>query len=339
LRQEQFALNTQKRVVFMTVFIANLGRQNYLWPVCLEQSSIATYEDEALRPLWLANDRAGYIAHCIAHSRTAIGQTPTKQLASRWFNIGVIISNTSGDLWIHREKDEVWWTISLPGEPEATLTPAHPGSTRSVNVYQIHKPCTGWDNKDKKGRTLTWKSLHPKAREFLFTEGTLQQLSSDNAKYAEALVDGTDLSAWHSQPEWKSLVGPKKGGVVTVFTSRQRAALRMATTALETTKNSNGQEVVSVAKNKEFGFANVAELQEFLETLIDDQEGLCALTGLKLQMDGTHSDPELLCSLDRIDSDGHYEKGNLQIVCRFANRWKGAGQNNEFVRLLEMLRT
>lgn len=32
-------------------------------------------------------------------------------------------------------------------------------------------------------------------------------------------------------------------------------------------------------------------------------------------------DPEMLCSLDRIDSNGHYERGNLQIVCRFVNRW------------------
>jgi hypothetical protein len=43
-------------------------------------------------------------------------------------------------------------------------------------------------------------------------------------------------------------------------------------------------------------------------------------------------------SLDRIDSSGHYEAGNLQVVCRFINRWKGADQNVQFVRLMDTLR-
>lgn len=37
-------------------------------------------------------------------------------------------------------------------------------------------------------------------------------------------------------------------------------------------------------------------------------------------MDGAAGDPELAASLDRIDSDGHYERGNLQVVCWFSNR-------------------
>lgn len=43
-------------------------------------------------------------------------------------------------------------------------------------------------------------------------------------------------------------------------------------------------------------------------------------------------------SLDRIDSDGHYEAGNLQVVCRFINFWKGASDDEEFRRLLELVR-
>ena len=45
-----------------------------------------------------------------------------------------------------------------------------------------------------------------------------------------------------------------------------------------------------------------------------------------------------LPSLDRIDSDGHYEIGNLQLVCRFANFWKGASENEEFRPLLAIVR-
>ena len=47
----------------MRTFIANFGRENYLWPECLRRSTIATLEDEDLRPFWLAGDRDGYIEH------------------------------------------------------------------------------------------------------------------------------------------------------------------------------------------------------------------------------------------------------------------------------------
>lgn len=47
----------------------------------------------------------------------------------------------------------------------------------------------------------------------------------------------------------------------------------------------------------------------------------------------------LLCSLDRIDSSGHYSIGNLQVVCRFLNRWKNDGNDTEFRRLLALLRS
>jgi hypothetical protein len=46
-------------------------------------------------------------------------------------------------------------------------------------------------------------------------------------------------------------------------------------------------------------------------------------------------DDEMKASLDRIDSNAHYEAGNLQVVCRFINRWKGADSNSQFKRLIE----
>ena len=61
------------------------------------------------------------------------------------------------------------------------------------------------------------------------------------------------------------------------------------------------------------------------------------LTALPLEMDEIDGDKELVCSLDRIDSNGHYEKDNLQVVCKFANRWKGDSDNDEFIRLINML--
>lgn len=320
----------------MAVYIANLGRHNYLWPSCLQKSTIATYEDEVLRPYWLAGDRIGYINRCMG-MKTAAGRPPTRQVASRWFNIGLTISSTADDLWIHREKDEIWWTHSKPGEAEVFLTPTHPGTSHSPNVYQIHKPCTGWKKTDRKGRTLTWPALHPKAKEFLFTESTLQRLSGANSEYAQALIDGASLEPWHSQSAWRAMLNVRKGGIVTIFSPQQRSAMRMAMTARNTANAADGSESKVAGKIKEFRFPNEETLRLYLENLLETQEGFCALTGLKLLMDGESGDHELHCSLDRIDSDGHYEEGNLQIVCKFVNRWKGASDNDEFARLIQLL--
>ncbi|MBN14465.1 MAG: hypothetical protein CMJ15_04480, partial [Pelagibacterium sp.] len=69
----------------------------------------------------------------------------------------------------------------------------------------------------------------------------------------------------------------------------------------------------------------------------DAQEGMCNLSGLPLQWIGG-DDPQMCCSLDRIDSAGHYEVGNLQVVCQFINFWKGDSDNAEFQRLLMLVR-
>jgi hypothetical protein len=60
---------------------------------------------------------------------------------------------------------------------------------------------------------------------------------------------------------------------------------------------------------------------------------------LRLEFYGEHDDIQLLCSLDRIDSAGHYEAGNLQVVCRFVNRWKGDEDDAEFRRLMGLVRS
>ena len=109
----------------------------------------------------------------------------------------------------------------------------------------------------------------------------------------------------------------------------------MAMTAFATVAGANGQQVLRTVKNKEMRFSR-DELEKYILDLIEAQEGLCAVTQLTLQLDGEYDDAELLGSLDRIDSDGHYEPGNLQIVCRFINRWKGAGDDSQFRRLIEL---
>ncbi len=44
------------------------------------------------------------------------------------------------------------------------------------------------------------------------------------------------------------------------------------------------------------------------------QANRCALTGIHLQFSDPLADKNLLPSADRIDSKGHYVKGNIQVV-------------------------
>jgi hypothetical protein len=320
-------------------FIANFGRHNYLWPTCLARSSVATFEDEDMWPLWQAGEKEAYIARCIALKKTVRGLTPTPAVASRWFNLAHIITATENDLWIHRQKDELWWTISgereVVVENEASFEP----DVADNRIYVLHKETAAWSKQNKQGNPLDWRALHAKAREFLFTEGTINQLSDDHAAYAAALIEGRDLSFWHTQPAWKAKAESARKGPITIFSAKQRAAARMAGMAKATAAAARGQEVLRTVKNKDLRFVDQREFEAFVLALIEAQEGLCAITDLPLQFDGEHTDIELLCSLDRIDSDGDYEDGSLQVVCRFVNRWKGSDKDLLFRRLIAVLRS
>ncbi len=166
----------------------------------------------------------------------------------------------------------------------------------------------------------------------------MQRLSKDYAPYALAMIIGADLTAWHKLPLWEKVLLDSRKGEVSISTAKQNAAYEMALTAWNTTRNSNGQTAERTVKNKEFGFANVLELETFVNKLLSIQEGICAISGLTLQYRDSCDDPAMLCSLDRIDSNGHYERGNLQVVCRFINKWKSDAPDDEFRRLLHVVR-
>jgi hypothetical protein len=319
----------------MKVFIANFGRENYAWPDCLARNTIATMNDVAVQGFWEAGDRESYIENRMKLHKTAAGKTPTRPVASRWFNLMTVIVESEGDIWIHREKDQLWWTTSRSAP--ATFEPSKEPVGERRDLIICHKPCDPWSNQNRRGNKLEWDGLHPKAKEFLFTEGTLQQLRPDNAEYALALIEGTDLAPWHSRPDWKSKVARRQKTPAISFNARQKAIWRMAATAKGTVNFSNGQTVLKTVKNKDLLIPE-QELMPFLDALLTEQEGLCAITDLPLQYDGDEDDPEMLCSLDRIDSNGHYDKDNLQIVCRFVNRWKNHSDDTGFRRLIETLR-
>jgi hypothetical protein len=290
----------------------------------------------AAQPLWAAGDREGYIQNRMKHGKTAAGIAPTRPVASRWFNLMTTIVESADDLWIHREKDQLWWTKSLSGAPSFEPLKEPVGDQRDVII--CHKACEPWSNKTRWGNRLDWNGLHPRAQEFLFTEGTLQQLKPSNAEYALALVEGYDLSPWHLLREWQLKLERRARNPGIVFNARQKSIAYMAMVAKGTVARSNGQQALRTVKNKDLLIPE-GQLEPYLAKLLESQEGLCAITGLRLQFHGDEDDKEMLCSLDRIDSNGHYEFGNLQIVCQFVNRWKNDGSDREFRRLIDVVRS
>ena len=122
-----------------------------------------------------------------------------------------------------------------------------------------------------------------------------------------------------------------------VLGGREKSIIAMRLSVENTVKDSNGQIVQRVLKNKELRMTP-AELEKLIASLLDLQGDRCALTGIPFQFLGPEADKNLLPSLDRIDSAGHYEVGNLQVVCQFINFWKGDSDDGEFRRLLMIVR-
>jgi hypothetical protein len=117
--------------------------------------------------------------------------------------------------------------------------------------------------------------------------------------------------------------------------SRDIAIWNMAEQANQTAKQSYGQTVERTIKIKDLRLTKEA-LITHLKELLEETGDRCAISGIILQFEGP--DSQLRPSLDRIDSSGHYELGNLQVVARFINFWKCDTEDSEFRRLLAIVR-
>lgn len=131
------------------------------------------------------------------------------------------------------------------------------------------------------------------------------------------------------------VAGSKDSG--RILGARENSIIAMRLAIENTVKNSNGQIVQRTVKNKETSMTQ-KELEALIASMLDIQDNRCALTGIAFQFHGQDGDKNLLPSVDRIDSNGHYEPENLQVVCQFINFWKGAADNTEFRRLLMLVR-
>lgn len=123
-----------------------------------------------------------------------------------------------------------------------------------------------------------------------------------------------------------------------ILGDREVSITMMRMSVQQTVKHSNGQIVERRLKDKELRL-NPEALTNYIRELLDLQENRCALTGLPLRFGGRDPNNPYLPSLDRKDSDGHYELGNLQVVCKFVQFWKGSSPDEEFRELLQAVRS
>lgn len=321
------------------VYIANMGEANALWPRARDNGTILTYDNVTLHPFWQAGDRDGYVAKALDQATRARGDRPTKQTAGRWYNLIEELRATEGDIWISRQGPALWWTVSEPGDLVETLIPSTNPARDGPEIWVLEKPCQSWSDRDGEGRQLLWDALHPKARDFLVTEATFQSVQNDRgySDYARALIAGEPLDQWHETPPYKDKAAEARKPGARLFTPKEKSAAEMTMNLFGTVAQANGQTVERRMKEKNTSLGR-EEWEALLLRMMGEQEDRCALTSLPFGYPGESDDLQLRPSLDRIDSNGHYTPDNVQIVCRFMNRWKGADDDQLARRLLARLR-
>ncbi len=127
---------------------------------------------------------------------------------------------------------------------------------------------------------------------------------------------------------------PKQGEEIPQFDGREKSIKGIVHTVNDTVKRANGQIVGRKVKEKELRM-NSYQLERIVRELLEVGGDCCAITGLPFEFEGDGENSAMRPSLDRIDSSGHYESDNVQLVCRFINFWKMATDDGEFRRLLQ----
>ena len=321
----------------MRVYVANFGAGNWGWSECLRSNSMMVMDDERVHSFYLAGDRSGYIEASQRHLKSATGGKVITAVASRWYGLHDTFRQTDGDLWVHREGDDLWWTLSrdtpLRSDVKKDPQPVHGSDRICVDLKEV----SGWSNFSNKGQRLLWRDLHINAKRFLTNRATFHPVLGQNAAYTKALINGENLSPWHNLSGWQEGAAKSGKSAVTTADAIGRTAAEMASRAL-TVSLRGGKEEVRTAKVKEFGFATKAEMEEYLRSVLEDSEKVCALSGIPVIFEGEPGDHETRASLDRIDSSKGYIRDNVQIVCRFINRWKCDSTDAHFLRLLALVR-
>jgi hypothetical protein len=79
---------------------------------------------------------------------------------------------------------------------------------------------------------------------------------------------------------------------------------------------------------------------EDLEAVWVKQEGRCKLTGIPLELPNSRSNGDLTyrASIDRIDNDKGYTRGNIQILSLRVNYMKMRSKNSEVIEFIRLIR-
>lgn len=146
------------------------------------------------------------------------------------------------------------------------------------------------------------------------------------------------IGSWE-RPDAAGRILHRGGAILTA--SRVKAHRRMVITIQNTVKNASGQQELRRIKNKITDMTD-AELEAHIDELMVEGR-ICKLTGCEMFYDGeprSAFEKHFLVSADRIDSDIGYVRGNIQLVCQFANFFKGHRYSDAvFKELLESVRS
>lgn len=100
--------------------------------------------------------------------------------------------------------------------------------------------------------------------------------------------------------------------------------------SLESVLNRRYSSIKCRAKSKEW---KIDFEKEYLLELWNKQNGLCALSGLQMTFSKTGVCDPMNVSVDRIDSNKHYTKDNVQLVCYVLNVMKTNLPMKEFLKI------
>jgi len=82
--------------------------------------------------------------------------------------------------------------------------------------------------------------------------------------------------------------------------------------------------------------AEVTINQDYLMCLYDSQEGLCALSGIRMTWATGKTAPTSI-SIDRIDNSKGYVDGNVRLVCVCVNAFKSTMSDEELLKIAQSL--
>ncbi|OBV11373.1 hypothetical protein [Erythrobacter dokdonensis] len=249
-----------------------------------------------------------------------------------------------GAIWTTYSNGQLWWTElidepALKWEPAETHVPERTGEQPIVHMY---RQTSGWSDQDRRGRPLN--NLHPRAVQIVSARKTFDKARASEP-FFRALIDGDDnvLAEYYADPEWQKAAKergwrprPDNDEQIKRDSENPDEASAIARAIMQTVRGANGQSVQTTVKAKDTDMSE-AELQRYIEELLrNNPDRRCALTGMTMQRYG--SGGEFAVSPDRIDSKKGYVRGNIQLVCWFANRWKRDTPDAEMRATLAALR-